>query len=204
MIAEVAKALARLHAAGEVHGDLKPQNVLLDHGPRLIDSLGLRPGEPSIAMTPGWAAPEQVLGQPVSPATDQYPLGVMLRHLLGGVMFGEEVTIVVPTGGTQVERFTLLKNPGVYLDPDGAPLPRDGIAAWQRLLARCLAFAPGARFPSMNELVAELEGVLGRFPPQGELALWLSFGGALVRTDATAVEPELAWMAYEVSALTGD
>jgi hypothetical protein len=200
VIAELAKALGRLHGANEIHGDLKPENVLLGDGPRLIDGLGLHPGEPSIAMTPGWAAPEQVLGQAVSPATDQYPLGVMLRHLLGGVMFGEEVTIVVPTGGTRVERFTLLKNPGVYLDPEVAPLPRAGIAAWQRLLARCLAFAPGGRYPTMAELVAELEAVAGRFPPTGERALWLSFGNALVRTDAAAAEPELAWMAYEVAA----
>jgi hypothetical protein len=203
-IAEIAKALGRLHAAGEVHGDLKPQNVLLEQGPRLIDSLELHPGEPSIAMTPGWAAPEQVLGEPVSPATDQYPIGVMLRHLLGGVMFGEEITMVVPTGGAKVERFTLLKNPGVYLDPDRAPLPREGIAPWQRLLARCLAFSPGQRFPGMAELLGELETVAGRFPPQGELALWLSFGSALVRTDAASAEPELAWLAYEHSVLSAD
>ncbi|NTW44551.1 MAG: hypothetical protein HGB14_09005, partial [Anaerolineaceae bacterium] len=50
-------------------------------------------------------------------------------------------------GTNKVERFTLLKNPGIYLDPDGVPLPREGIAPWQRLLARCLAFTPAGRFP---------------------------------------------------------
>jgi hypothetical protein len=198
LIRGVAAALARLHAAGEVHGDVKPGNVLVEGAPRLIDSLGLQPGEPSIAMTPGWAAPEQVLGEPVSLATDQYPVGVMLRQLLGGVMFGEEVTMVVPTGGTGVERFALLKNPGVYLDRDQAPIPAEGVPAWQKLIARCLAFDPTRRFSRMEELAAELERVSGSFPLEGELSLWLSFG-SLARADDAAVAPTLAWVAYEQS-----
>jgi hypothetical protein len=195
VVAKVVAHLSQLHAQGEVHGDLKPSNVLLlSEGPRCIDSLSLRAGECSPAMTPGWAAPEQILGQPVSPATDQYPIGVMLRHLVGGVMYGEEVTMVVPTGGAEVERFTLLKNPGVYLDPDAAPVEPDGVKPWQQLMARCMAFDPAARFPSIEDLGGELEQLAARYPLDGELSLWLSFG-ALVRTDTGP--PELAWLAYE-------
>ena len=91
----VAGALAALHAAGLVHGDVKPANVLVpqrvasglaDAAPaaRLID-LGLArpPGtSATVSGTPAYLAPEAWLGVR-SVGTDLYALGVTLRQLLG-------------------------------------------------------------------------------------------------------------------------
>ena len=91
--------LALAHREGIVHRDLKPANVivtdpatprlkLLDFGlAKLLDaedtgltSTGARLG------TPDYMAPEQILGAPISPATDIYALGVIVFHMLTGTL----------------------------------------------------------------------------------------------------------------------
>ncbi|WP_437779749.1 protein kinase domain-containing protein [Sorangium sp. So ce1097] len=89
------ETLARMHAAGVVHRDLKPGNVLvradgqpmlLDFGISYVDSpsdLGLtREGE--MLGTMAYIAPEQLVGDPVTPRTDLYAFGVMLYEALAG------------------------------------------------------------------------------------------------------------------------
>jgi eukaryotic-like serine/threonine-protein kinase len=94
----VAEAVAHAHAKLVVHRDLKPSNILVTLGGtvRLLD-FGIaklvgeaQAGQPDLTveaarvMTPRYAAPEQVLGQPISTATDIYALGVLLFELLTG------------------------------------------------------------------------------------------------------------------------
>jgi eukaryotic-like serine/threonine-protein kinase len=95
---QVAEAVAHAHAKLVVHRDLKPSNILVTLGGtvRLLD-FGIaklvgeaQAGQPDLTveaarvMTPRYAAPEQVLGQPISTATDIYALGVLLFELLTG------------------------------------------------------------------------------------------------------------------------
>src|SRR5882672_5745810 len=97
---DVLAAVAHAHANLVVHRDLKPSNVLvakggnvklLDFGIAKLLEDDATPGqateltrEGGRALTPEYAAPEQVLGEPVTTATDVYALGVLLYVLLGG------------------------------------------------------------------------------------------------------------------------
>ncbi|MFI6732735.1 protein kinase [Nonomuraea sp. NPDC050451] len=89
---KLAGALAAVHEAGVLHGDIKPQNILIsrygelaiaDFGvARVVDSSEI--SATSQAFTPLHAAPEVLTGQPHSASTDIYSLGSTLYHLLAG------------------------------------------------------------------------------------------------------------------------
>ncbi|HEY7639385.1 MAG TPA: protein kinase [Steroidobacteraceae bacterium] len=95
---DVLAAVAHAHSNLVVHRDLKPSNILvtaqgevklLDFG---IAALLSHDGEDVTALTghigpgltPGYASPEQLLGRPITTATDVYALGIVLFELLGG------------------------------------------------------------------------------------------------------------------------
>ncbi len=94
---KICEAVQYAHRNLVVHRDLKPENILITHDstPRLLDfgtakmiqpthttggNDATRPGMQ--AFTPRYASPEQVLGQPISIASDIYSLGVLLYELL--------------------------------------------------------------------------------------------------------------------------
>ena len=100
LFVQVVRAVASAHAKLVIHRDLKPSNILVtaDGQPKLLDfgiakllegdapttnetALTRLVGRP---LTLRYAAPEQIVGQPISVAADVYALGVMLYELLSG------------------------------------------------------------------------------------------------------------------------
>jgi serine/threonine protein kinase len=96
---QLAQGLAAAHAAGVVHRDLKPENVMLVEVPErstrgVITDFGLAgtswgesvaAGSPgSLSGTPAYAAPERLIGQPATTASDVYSFGLMVYESLTG------------------------------------------------------------------------------------------------------------------------
>ena len=91
--AGVAEALGAIHAAGLIHRDLKPSNILLaEDGPHVIDFGVARAidvsGVTARSGTPGFMAPEVLLGQPLTSACDVFALGMVLAYAAGIRPFG--------------------------------------------------------------------------------------------------------------------
>jgi hypothetical protein len=91
--AGVAEALGAIHAAGLIHRDLKPSNILMaEDGPHVIDFGVARAidasGITTRSGTPGFMAPEVLLGRPLTSACDIFALGMVLAYAVGIRPFG--------------------------------------------------------------------------------------------------------------------
>jgi WD40 repeat protein/serine/threonine protein kinase len=167
----IADALREAHRTGLVHGDLKPDNVILppDGRLRLVD-LGLAQlldgkelakgsGSHSIGGTPIYMAPEQWRNDPMTGATDVWGLGLLLAELLSG-----RRALGWATDVSQLAAFMESPEPVKPLDPDVAP------TAVRELVARCLEKDLALR-PTADAVVKELEAILATAappPPPGD------------------------------------
>jgi serine/threonine-protein kinase len=151
LVAQVCAGLAAAHDGGVLHRDLKPANVLIDgRGRARITDFGLAVTtvaagrQRGVAGTPAYMAPEQRDGRPLTPRTDVYALGHLLREMLTGV----------PTSGAASR-------------PTAAPPIPPGL---ERLIERCLSEDPALRPPSALSVAAALPGrdVLGALLAAGE------------------------------------
>lgn len=168
LLVAVCAAVAAAHAQRIVHRDLKPSNILvsadgtvklLDFGiARLLEQdeadgqaltrIGGR------ALTPEYAAPEQIRGEPVTPATDVHALGVLLHETLSGQRPYDRPGQTV----AQIERAVLDQEPlppsQAVVDPG---LRRRLRGALDTIVLRALKKSPGERYRDAAELAEDLQ-----------------------------------------------
>jgi eukaryotic-like serine/threonine-protein kinase len=179
---QVASALDKTHAAGIVHRDLKPENLFLTHRedgtPRIkILDFGIskvvseaKTGSNATRSlgTPLYMAPEQVLGQPVGPATDLYSLALIAYTMLVGVAYWQSDTDKFDNAIA----FALHTTRGTTDSAEkraaelGRPLP-PGFDSW---FQRATHADPGQRFRRASEAINALAAVLGGSEISGAFA----------------------------------
>jgi eukaryotic-like serine/threonine-protein kinase len=184
VLAQAAAGLQAAHAAGLVHRDIKPGNLLVGPvGQVKITDFGIayaawsapitRAG--ALVGTPAYLAPERIAGGPATPASDLYALGVVGYQCLTG----EAPFAGIPPEATAAQRHRTLP-----------PLPRTVPAGVAGLVLELTARDPAARPASAGEVAVRASQLRD------------ALTGAAMAPQAS--EPPVATMGAEPATLTGD
>lgn len=189
--ADLASALAAAHDRAVIHRDLKPENVMRTSGGslKILDfGLAQMSGDPAgparltvegrAIGTPGYMAPEQIRQGTCDGRTDIFSLGIVLFEMAAG-------RHPFPGSDSAATIARILESSPDMPAPNGDESDR---ARWDglfRIISRCLAKSPDARFSSAHALVAALEVVRQ--------------GGRLPNADGP-VEPAVRWWEFHQGA----
>ncbi len=166
IISSVASALDAAHAAGLVHRDVKPANILVHERPDRPDHVylsdfGLSKGVSSAALTgtglflgtPGYIAPEQIQGHETDGRTDQYALACVAFELLAGrAPFERDQGLAV------IWAHLSEPPPSPRRQLPGLPAAVDGV------FSRAMAKRPDDRYPTCGDFAEALRAALGVTP----------------------------------------
>jgi tetratricopeptide (TPR) repeat protein/TolB-like protein/predicted Ser/Thr protein kinase len=200
LAAEVAEGLVRAHDRGVVHRDLKPANVMItDDGHAKIIDFGLAKAvssgqelteaettapSTSIGVIKGTAAymsPEQTRGEPLDARSDIFSFGVMLYQMVGG-----RVPFQGPSYVDMLHAIAHDPAPPIVWPASGSTI--DTQQDLQRLLEKCLAKDPGARYQTARDLVVDLRGARRRM--DAGPATGAAVSGVTAATAAPSLPPQ--------------
>jgi tetratricopeptide (TPR) repeat protein len=173
LFVRVCEAVQFAHQNFVVHRDLKPDNILVaeDGTPRLLDFGTAKLLSPSVgkpaseltrdgfhSFTPQYASPEQVLGNPVTTASDTYSLGVLLYLLLTGTLPYElkELTIA--------EMLRVICNEPPRNPAEAAGPNRRLSLDLQAILLKALRKEPAERYLTAEQLASDIQAYLDGRP----------------------------------------
>jgi tRNA A-37 threonylcarbamoyl transferase component Bud32 len=158
VVLQVCRALAHAHAAGVLHRDVKPENImirrdgvvkLMDFGISHMVDLERLTVTGQLLGSPAYMAPEHVEGRPLDYRTDVFAIGIVLYQLTVGKL---------PFEGKNPHEVLKRIAECRFVDPRQAN-PRIGNRLG-RIILRAMAAQPADRFAAVGEMVIALEGYL--------------------------------------------
>ena len=167
LTASVLDALACSHAAGIIHRDIKPGNVMLSDGRAVkvadfgiaravSDSSGTATMAGTVIGTAQYLSPEQGRGEAADARSDLYSTGCLLYELLVGEppFVGDSMVSIIFQHISEPPTRPSAANPDISADIDG-------------IVMKALAKDPADRYQSAAEMKADVDNVLGGRPPAG-------------------------------------
>jgi hypothetical protein len=155
LVSEICEGLGYCHENNIIHRDLKPSNILLKNGTVKISDWGLSKvlGESKsttsqVSFSPGYAAPEQIIGTAKDTRTDIWQVGVIFYELVTGMLPFR--------GDTLVEVLSAIAT----RDPDPPSAHAPGVLSIEPFIMKCLKKDPRERYQSAFDLRNDLTAFL--------------------------------------------